>query len=88
MRLYNYCLNVNIEVILMNTENSKTNEPCKFFLNLSQRLDSRSLNKHFALQNLSVCYTWKNIRQQHKNTQNNSSKFELPGGSYSVTDIY
>ena len=80
MRLYNYCLNVNIEVILMNTENSKTNEPCKFFLNLSQRLDSRSLNKHFALQNLSVCYTWKNIRQQHKN----KLKIIVPSLSYLV----
>ena len=80
MRLYNYCSNVNIEVILMNTENSKTNEPCKFFLNLSQRLDSRSLNKHFALQNLSVCNTWKNIRQQHKN----KLKIIVPSLSYLV----
>ena len=33
----------------MNTENSKTNEPHKFILNLSQRLDFRSSNKHVAL---------------------------------------
>ena len=41
----------------MNTENNKTNEPPKFVLNLTQRLDLRSLNKHFALQNLSIYYT-------------------------------
>ena len=35
----------------MNTENSKTNEIHKFFLNLSQRLDLRSSNTHVALQN-------------------------------------
>ena len=46
----------------MNTENSKTSEPHKYVLNLSQSLDLRSSNKHGALQNLSVYYTWKNIR--------------------------
>ena len=32
----------------MNTENSKKNEPHKFVLNLSQRLDLRSSDKHVA----------------------------------------
>ena len=31
-----------METIFMSTENSKTNEPDKFVLNLSQRLDLRS----------------------------------------------
>ena len=35
--------------ILMNTENSKTNEQYKFFLNLLQKLDLKNLNKHIAL---------------------------------------
>ena len=35
-----------METVFMNTENSKRNEPHKFILNLSQRLDLRSLNKH------------------------------------------
>ena len=38
----------------MNMENSKTNEPHKFVLKLSQRLDLRSSKKHAALQNLSI----------------------------------
>ena len=58
-----------METIFMNTKNSKTNEPQKFALNLSQRLDLRSLNKHVTLQNLSIYYTWKNIRQQYKNNK-------------------
>ena len=53
----------------MNTENSKTYEPHKFVLNLSQRLDLRSSDKHVALQNLSVYYAWKNIRKQFKNNE-------------------
>ena len=38
-----------METIFMNTESSKTNEPLKFVLNLSQRLDLKSSNKHIAL---------------------------------------
>ena len=38
----------------MNIENSKTNEPHKFVLNLLSRFDLRNSNKHVALQNLSI----------------------------------
>ena len=51
----------------MNTKNRKTNEPHKFVRNLSQRLELRSSNKHVTLQNLSIYYTWKGIREQYKN---------------------
>ena len=77
----------------MNTGNSKTNEPHKSVLNLSQRLDLRRSNEHVTLQNLSSYYTWKNIRKQYKNkklkkiTPTLNDEFELPDGSYSVSDI-
>ena len=51
-----------METIFMNTKNSKTNEPHQFILNLSQRLSLGSLDIHVALQNLSINYTWKNIK--------------------------
>ena len=82
-----------METIFMNTENSKTNEPHKFVLNLSQRLDLRSSNKHVTLQNLTIYYTWKNIRKQFKNNQLKiiaptwNDEFELPVGFTSVSDI-
>ena len=46
-----------------------------------------------ALSNLSICYTWKNIKSSYNNnkfrisspTQN--EEFKLPDGSYSVLDI-
>ena len=53
----------------MNTENRKINEPHKFVLNFSQRLDLKSVNKHVALQNLSICHTWNNVRKQYKNNK-------------------
>ena len=76
----------------MNMKDSKTKEPHKFLFNLSQRFVCRSTNKHVAFQNLSVYYTWKNIRKQYKNkklkiiTPTWNDVFELPDGSYSVSD--
>ena len=40
-----------METIFLNTENSKSNEPRKFFFKLSQKLNLRSSSKHVALQN-------------------------------------
>ena len=60
---------------------------------MSQRLDLISSNKYVALQNLSICHTWKNIIQQYKNNKlkiiapPSNDDFELPDGSYSVSDI-
>ena len=77
----------------MTTESSKKNESHKLVLNLSQKLDLKSSNKHVALQNLSIYYTWKNIRKQYKNNKLKiiaptwNDGFELPNGSYSVSDI-
>ena len=79
--------------IFMNMENSETSEPHKFVLNLSQRLGLRSSDKHVALQKLSIYYTWKNIRKKYKNNKLKiiaptwNDEFELPDGSYSVSDI-
>ena len=77
----------------MNTEKSKTNEPHEFVLNLSQRLNLRSSSKPVTLQNLSIYYTWKNLRNQYKNNKpkiiasTGNGEFKLPGGSYSLSDI-
>ena len=64
-----YCSNISMEKIFINTENRKTTKPHKLVLNLSQRLDLKSSNKHVALPNLPIYYTWKNIRQQYKNNK-------------------
>ena len=77
----------------MNTENSNTSGTHKFFLNLSKRLDLRSSSKQPAPQNLSIYYTWKNIRQQYKSNElriiapTGNDEFELQDGFYSVSNI-
>ena len=79
-----------MKTIFINKENGKKNKPHKFVLNLSQRLDLRSSNKHAVLQNLPIYYTWKNIRKQYKNNELKiiapawNYEFELRDGSYSV----
>ena len=74
----------------INSENSKTSKPHVLVLKLTNKLDLRIGEKTIALSNLSIYYTWKNIKSSYNNnkfkisapTWNN--KFELPGGSCSV----
>ena len=51
----------------MNTENSKTNEQHKFKLDLTDKLNLKNPNKNMALANLSIYYTWKNIKSEYYN---------------------
>ena len=64
-----YCSIISMEKIFMNTENSKISESHKLVLTFSQKLNLRNSTKHVALQNLSIYYNWKNIRQQYKNNK-------------------
>ena len=70
----------------MNCENSKTSKPHRFKF--------KNPKKKMALGNLSIYYTWKNIKSEHNNNQFkisaptwNDDKFDLPDGSYSISDI-
>ena len=82
-----------MDTIFMNSENNKTSEPQVLILKLTDRLDLRRGEKIIALSNLSIYYTWKNIKSSYNNNKFKISaptwndKFELPDGSYSVSDI-
>ena len=62
-------------------------------LKLTNKLDLRRDQKTVALSNLSIYYTWKNIKSSYNNNEFKisaptwSEEFELPDGSYSVSDI-
>ena len=77
----------------MNTENSKTSEPHKFKLDLTDKLDLKDPNKTVSLANLSIYYTQKNIKSEYSKNKfkvsasNWNDTFELPDGSYSISDI-
>ena len=46
----------------MNFENSETSEPHRLLLNLADKINLKRGNKYVALLNLSMYYTWKNIK--------------------------
>ena len=82
-----------MDTIFMNSENSKTSEPHVLILKLTDKLDLRRGEKIIALSNLSIYYTWKNIKSSYNNNKFKISaptwndKFELLDGSYSVSNI-
>ena len=77
----------------MNTLNSKTNESNKFIYQFTDKFNLKNPNKNIALVNLSIYYTWKNIKSEYSNNEFKISattlidEFNLPDGSYSVSDI-
>ena len=77
----------------MNTENSKTSESHRFKLDLTDKLNLKDARKDTALANLSIYFTWKNIKSEYNNNKFKISApawndtFDLPDGSYSIEDI-
>ena len=77
----------------MNSENSKTNESNKFVYQFTDKINVKNSNKRIGLVNLSIYYTWKNIKSAYNNNKFKISaptwndKFDLPDGSYSISDI-
>ena len=82
-----------MDTIFMNSENSKTSEYHVLVLKLTDKLNLRRGQKSVALSNLVVYYTWKNIKRSYNNNKFRisaptwSDEFELPDGSYSISDI-
>ena len=53
----------------MNSENSKTSKPPVLILKLTSKLDLRIGEKIIVLSNLSIYYTWKNIKSSYNNNK-------------------
>ena len=82
-----------MDAIFKNSENRKSSEPHVLVLKLTYKLDLRIGEKIIALSNISIYYTWKNVKNSYNNNKFKISaptwndKFELPDGSYAVSDI-
>ena len=82
-----------METFFMNTKNSKTNEPNRFKYDLIDKLDLKNPNKNMALGNLSIYYTWKNVKSTYNNNKFKisaptwSETFDSPDGSYNISEI-
>ena len=75
-----------METSFMNTQNSKTDELHQFRLILADKLNLKDPTKNMALANLSIYYTWKNVKSAYNNNKFKSSaptwndEFDLPDG--------
>ena len=82
-----------METFFMNTKSSKTNEPHMFKYNLIDKLNLKNPNKNMALANLSIYYTWKNVKSIYKNNKFKISaptwneSLDLPDGSNNIPVI-
>ena len=77
----------------MNSDNSKTSDPHRLsLLNLLDKTNFKTSGEYVGLSNLSIYYTWKNIKKSNKNKKFKISppwnkQFELPDESYFVLNI-
>ena len=82
-----------MDTIFMNSENSRTSEYHVLMLKLTDKLDRKRGQKSVALSNLSIYYTWKNVKSSYNNNKFETSappwseQFKLPNESYSISDI-
>ena len=82
-----------METIFINSENSKTSEPHRFQLDLTDKRNLKNPNKNMALANLSIYYTWKNVKPEYNKNKFKVSvptwneTFDLPDGFYSISEI-
>ena len=82
-----------MDTIFMNSGNSKTPEYHVLVLKLTDKLDLKRGQKSAAFSNLSIYYTWKNIKSSYNNNifkisaPTWSDEFQLPDGSHSISDI-
>ena len=70
-----------MDTIFMNSENSKTFDPHRLSVNLTDKANFKRNYKYVALSNLSIYYTLKNIKKSYKN---NKFKIRLQQGMKSL----
>ena len=81
-----------MDTIFINTENGKTDESNRCRLYFTDKSDLRR-NKTISLANLSIYYTWENIKSSYNNNKFKissptwSETFDLPDGSFEISDI-
>ena len=81
-----------MDTIFMNSENSKTSDPHRLLLNLSDKISLKRKDNNFPLWNFSIYSTWQNMKKSYQNNKFKilaptwNAEFKLPDGSYSVSD--
>ena len=58
-----------MDTIFLNSGNSKTSDPHRILLDISDKTNLKRSDKYVGLSNLSIYYAWKNIRMSYKNNK-------------------
>ena len=80
-----------MNTIVMNFPNSNTSDPHRLLLTLADEIHLKRKDKYIVLSNVSIYYTWKNIKKSYNNnkfkisTPTRNEEFKLPIGSYSIS---
>ena len=82
-----------MNTIFINSKNNKTSDLQRLLINLTDKINLKRSDKYVALSSLSMYYTRKKIKKSYMTNKFKISaptwneEFELPDGSYSVSDI-
>ena len=58
-----------MDTIFINSEISKTSDPHRLLLNLTDKISLKRSDKYVALSKVSIYYTWENIKKSYKNNE-------------------
>ena len=81
-----------MDTIFKNSRNCKTLDPHRLLLNILDKINLKRSDKYVALSNLSIYYTWKNIKRLYINNKykiapTRKEKIELTNWSNSISYI-
>ena len=58
-----------MNTIFMNSKNSKTSDPYRLLFNLTNKINYKRSYRYVTLANISMDYTWKDIKMSYKNNK-------------------
>ena len=80
-----------MDAIFISSKYGEIFDPHRLLLHLTDKINIKRSDKYIALSNLSIYYTWKKSYENSKLKISAliwNEEFELPDGSYSVSDIH
>ena len=76
-----------MDIIFMNSENSKTSDPHRLLFNISDKINLKRSDKDVAFWNLSIYYTQKNKQQSYKNIKRSDMERGIKSLNYLMNHI-
>ena len=72
-----------MDIIFISSRSSKTLDPHRLLLSLSNKINLKGSDKYIVLSNLSIYYTWKSIKSSYKN-----NKFKISAPMWNGYELF